>query len=101
MKTIAAYTHPAPVSTQEPDTAPGPYYVSIKDGEKFGLLLGPFALHQRALDAVDAARAKAREVNHQQAVWSSFGTCRMKLGFNEPGRLNDLLPETVGLAKEL
>jgi hypothetical protein len=45
MKTISAYTHERPVA-EEPDTAPGPYYVScLDDFDRLFLVSGP-ALRQ-------------------------------------------------------
>ena len=90
MKTIASYIHRLPTKTQEPDTAPGPYYVSVVDGNLFALLLGPFNSHQEALNRVEEARAKAIELN-PRAHFYNFGTVRMKPNFNKPGRLNKLL----------
>lgn len=92
-KRVAAYTHPplAPVE-QAPDAAPGNYYVSIRDGGRYGLLAGPFRNdHAGALAMVDRARAVAHEVNYREAVWASFGTCRMPGDFDRPGCLNDRL----------
>ena len=67
------------------DTRPGYYYVSIRDGKQWGLLRGPFASHQQALDQVDEVRELAIAANRDQAVFAVFGTCR--LDPNYPGEL--------------
>ena len=92
-KDLACYTHHGTPNEQKPDTAPGPYYVSVRDGDRYGLLLGPFEKHQEALDMVEPARAKAIELNGC-AHFYSFGTCRMKCNFNKPGRLNEFFERT-------
>lgn len=88
---IASYRHEAPTSTQEPDTASGSYYVSIRDGARVGLLLGPYYSHDEALAMVDCARAIADRCNPAQAAFAGFGTLRMPVVFVEPGKLNDLV----------
>lgn len=76
--------------TQEPDTRPGPYYVSVRrDDGDFRLLSGPYLLHASALAAVAEARTIATDLD-SRAVWYSFGTVRMKPEFSEPGILNRL-----------
>lgn len=76
-------------SDQIPDTRPGNYYVSIVDGPKYALLLGPFVDdHQAALDAVQSVRDKAFELNPAQATFAGFGTCRVS-DYSKPGALND------------
>lgn len=77
-------------STQEPDAAPGSYYVSIKDGQKFGLLAGPFKTHAEALAMVDRAAAIAKEVDPWSA-FAAFGTVRMAETYTKPGVLNEKL----------
>ena len=58
-------------------TQPGEYYVSVRDGKRAALLLGPFTDdHQAALDMVDAVRAKSAEID-PRAVFYSYGTCRV------------------------
>lgn len=66
------------------------YYVSVVDGPKVGLLAGPFADHQQALDLVKTVRVLAEKID----PWSHFyslGTLAMKSEYQEPGRLNRLL----------
>jgi hypothetical protein len=64
------------------------FYVSVIDGPRYGLLLGPFAEHDQA--HVEAVRTKANELD-PRAWFYAFGTCKAK--GKEPGRLNDLFPE--------
>lgn len=75
--------------TQTPDTKPGEYYVSVIDGPRRALLLGPFTNdHAAALTMVDKVRTKAEELD-PRAVWYAFGTSRMDAGeVRIPGRLN-------------
>lgn len=95
MRTVTSYSHPPPAQApQVADTAPGPYYVSIRDGDRFGLLAGPFATHREALDLVERARAAAHEANPVQAAFAGFGTCRMRTWCTSPGRLNEALGVT-------
>lgn len=89
-KQITAYHHPpvaAPSDEQVADPQPGNYYVTVKDGERLGLLVGPLPKHQQALDLLPAARAKAQEADAYSAFYS-FGTVRMAEGFTKPGVLN-------------
>ena len=52
------------------------YYVSVIDGKRWGLVLGPFREHQDALDMVDTARDIA--VALDGATWFyAWGTCKM------------------------
>lgn len=92
MKTITAYTHPPlDPARQEPDSGPGPYYVSARDGPTtFWLLAGPFATHAEALALVERTRQVACE-DEPRAFWYSFGTCRMKDGTTKPGSANHVL----------
>jgi hypothetical protein len=73
-----------------PDPRPGPYYVSVWDGPRFGILLGPCATHTEALAWVEAARRKAQE-GRPFLHFAGFGTTRMRARFNKPGRLNGAL----------
>lgn len=89
MSEITAYHHP-PVerSLQCPDPQPAPYYVSVIDGPRYGLLLGPFPRHEEALAKVEAVRRKACELDGR-AHWWGFGTCRVKdPTYDRPGRFN-------------
>lgn len=70
-----------------PNPEPGNYYVSVIDGNRFGLLLGPFNSHQEALDKVEAVSNKAYELNPSEAAFAGFGTLRIE-DYNRPGKLN-------------
>ncbi len=62
---------------QQPDTKPGNYYVSVIDGRRKAVLLGPFLNdHAAALNQVDAVRKKAMDLDPKAAFYS-FGTCRI------------------------
>lgn len=71
--------------TQEPDTKPGHYYVSVRDGDRTALLLGPFAHHEAALDAVDEVREAGYRVDPKAAFYA-FGTCRLPDDDRQPIR---------------
>jgi len=82
------------MSAQTPDTKPGAYYVTVADNGRIGRLLGPFIDdHARALSLVDAARAKAEELD-PRAVFYAFGTCRADAPLG-PGVLNRFFPEVT------
>ena len=82
-------------SEQPVDPRPGSYYVSVMDGDRQGLLAGPFPQHQVALDQVDLVRALA-EIADCKAVFYAFGTARAKDGVQPPvGVLNSRLPGDI------
>ena len=66
------------------------YYVSVRDGSRWGLLLGPFTEHDEALAWVDRVRAVADEMD-PRAPWYAFGTTAMASTYIKPGLLNDRL----------
>jgi hypothetical protein len=76
---------------QQPDTALGNYYVSMRrDDGQTRLLRGPFRNdHAGALAAVQAASAEAERLD-PKAVWYSYGTVRMPEDFQQPGILDML-----------
>ena len=77
---------------EETRHTPGYYYVSVTDGPRYRLLLGPFENdHAAALAMVKAVRLKAQELD-AWAVFYGFGTCRLPIDTPNPpaGRLNDL-----------
>lgn len=70
------------------DNAPGNYYVSVKDGRRLGLLLGPFRNdHAKALVMVGAVKRKALDLDPWGAFYA-YGTVRMSESYAEPGTLN-------------
>lgn len=69
------------------DDRSGFYYVSIVDGQQFGLLAGPYTTHREAIDMVSKAQNVARRANPVQTAFASFGTCRLDLD-SGPGILN-------------
>lgn len=77
------------MSNQPPDIRPGNYYVSVVDGKRHALLLGPFAHHVTALDAVDDVRRLAHELD-PRAAWYAFGTCRLPDDDSVPVRAGSL-----------
>lgn len=89
MKQIESYRHPATSATQEPDPRPGDYFVAARDGERYGLVHGPFPTHREALLAVDDAR-RALEGLDPRAHWYAFGTLRLKPGSDRVGFLQKL-----------
>lgn len=77
----------------EPDTRPGFYYVTIRDGPRHGLLAGPFKdNHPAALAMVPKVRQLARELAPNQSAFAAFGTAWSPVD-QGPGRLNDQLTE--------
>ena len=74
-----------------PDDRAGYYYTTIRDGDRHGLLAGPFRDdHQTALDMVPHVRDIANQVSPRQASFAGFGTAWAEVDMG-PGRLNDLL----------
>lgn len=69
------------------------FYVSVMDGPRKALAVGPYADHQDALEAVEAVREYVS--NHDvKAVFYAFGTCGMDVsdGRTPPqGKLNAAL----------
>jgi hypothetical protein len=65
------------------------FYVSVRDGSRYSLLVGPFPAHQEALDMVSAARNAAEQVD-SRAFWYSYGTCSLEKGERE-GLLNKMM----------
>ena len=57
-----------------PDPRPGRYYVTIRDGERWAFLAGPYRWHSEALANVGRINNLAQEANPAQAAFASFGT---------------------------
>lgn len=64
------------------------FYVSVIDGERYGLLLGPFTTHQEALDKVDMVRSACYDID-PRSPWYAFGTCSVGIEDVIEGRLNN------------
>ena len=59
------------------DTRDGEYYVSVVDGARYALLLGPFVNdHAAALSRVEAVKKFAQSID-PRAIFYAFGTCRL------------------------
>lgn len=81
--------------SQQPDSKPGNYYVSVRKGSgDWRVLLGPFKNdHAAALAWVDKAQAKAMDLD-PRACWYYYGTVRLELDAALPnGALNRYFPE--------
>jgi hypothetical protein len=70
------------------------YYVSVIDGTRHALLVGPFRAHQDALELVTVARQEAEKVD-ARAVWYAFGTCKTPHG-HRSGILNQQVSKRLG-----
>lgn len=71
------------------------HYVSVVDGQRSGMLLGPFRTRQEAEARVDEVRRYAQERN-RDAIWYGFGTSRVTTAREpRPGLLNDHLPHLI------
>ncbi len=77
-------------ATQQPDTKPGFYYVSVVRGANdWRPLRGPFVNdHAAALEAVMAAKYRALDLD-PRGQWYSFGTVRSDTDLG-PGILDKL-----------
>lgn len=74
------------------ETAQHQHYVSVVDGNRRGLLLGPYATRLEAEAHVREGRRLAAKVN-SDARWYAYGTCRVTLRPGQaakPGRLSHL-----------
>jgi hypothetical protein len=65
------------------------FYVSVVDGNRSGLLLGPFATHAEAIDQVESVRSWA-VARDRRAHFYAFGTTSIQgtLATARLGRLN-------------
>lgn len=74
------------MNSQEIDTRPGFYYVSVIDGQSRGLLSGPYSTHSEALADVTPAKVVTQMLD-PRADFYAFGTCRFEVDAG-PGALN-------------
>lgn len=65
------------------------YYVSVIDGSKSVLALGPFNTHGAALAEVERTMAHV-QATYKDAHWFGYGTSRV-LTSRPAGKLNDVL----------
>jgi hypothetical protein len=73
-----------------PDTKPGPYFVSAIDGRKVYIMAGPYATHAEALGNVNKALSIAYDKSTNGRAWfMRWGTCRIE-GSDRVGTLNKL-----------
>lgn len=70
------------------NTTPGHYYVTVIDGDRYGVLAGPFDSHAEALSWVDDVSKEARKAD-PKAFWYAYGTA--KIDSDKPGVLNSRL----------
>jgi hypothetical protein len=54
------------------------FYVSVKDGQRSGFLLGPYDTHDEALANVDRGRKLAYDAD-TRAPWYAYGTAGTEL----------------------
>lgn len=73
----------------EVDRRRGFYYVSVRNGPRYGLLLGPFKRHQGARRWVERTRKEARH-HDPMAHFYGYGTARTE-ECHGPGILNESL----------
>lgn len=76
------------MNTQQPDTRPGPYYVSCIRGGKTYPMAGPYQDHASALADVEKAR-EAGYAADPRTWFDAWGTIRIE-GCDRIGRLNQL-----------
>jgi hypothetical protein len=75
------------IAAQMPDTAPGPYYISVMKGDgEWRAESGPYPKHADALALVEKARGICEQMD-PRACWYSFGTVRIKDDCTDPGVL--------------
>jgi hypothetical protein len=84
-----------PQEAQQPDRKPGFYYVSVVDGRRVALALGPFVDdHAGALEQVARVRDHVR-ARSDRAWFYSYGTVRCDVDCGT-GRLNAELEAVAG-----
>jgi hypothetical protein len=89
-------TYNAEHNAEHPDPRPGAYYVSVVDGRRYALALGPFDTHAAALERVGPVRDYCNKQS-DRAWFYGYGTCRLEPGDEHPpGKLNGAELERVG-----
>lgn len=68
------------------------FYVSVRDGPRYGLLLGPFDTVAEARLWVRVAANEACRL-HAIANFYAYGTCKATRAVHQPGKLNYLLEQ--------
>jgi hypothetical protein len=77
-RTVRADNKPVACDPDEaPDTRPGRYYVTVREGNRHGYLLGPYDTHAEALSHVQRGSEYAAGVD-VKAHWYAFGTGRLR-----------------------
>jgi hypothetical protein len=90
--------HAAAIGNIMDDAAPEGFYVSVQDGGRTGLLLGPYATRPDAEHDVPAGKQRAEQVN-DRACWYAYGVTRVVMQPGEvlpAGKLNHITPTTGG-----
>ena len=75
------------------------FYVSVKDGPRSGMLLGPYGSKSEAEGKVTLGKRLAEQVN-SRAIWYAYGVTRvvMQPGADLPaGKLNHLADAEVSV----
>lgn len=68
------------------------FYVTIKDGSRVSLALGPFETHQEALEAEPRVREYVlKEYDLKGSYFWAYGTSQLKEGPFPQGKLNSIL----------
>lgn len=68
------------------------FYVSVVDGPKYNVLLGPFPTHPAALAYVNPVKEIALRLDPKSHFYG-FGTVGIDTGYSGPGLLNKYFPE--------
>lgn len=84
LSSVTALYHPS----ETVDNRPGSYYVSIIDGTRFSLALGPFSTHAEALGKVEVVRRYVSD-HYAEGWFYAYGTCRLEVS-DRPGVLNSI-----------
>lgn len=67
------------------------FYVTILDGKRVSLALGPFDSHDEALACVEMVRVYVLEHYTPQAWFWAYGTSKLKEGPYRDGKLNGVI----------